>query len=347
MGNDKPDLQTSARLFARAQARAGGPERLAQLLGVKTTELALWAGGRTFPPQPIFERVLEVVLGVEGALTDARADGTPASRKPRALVADSENGVALLAKILGEEFDLVPVHEMSDALDIAQASVHAIDVIICGQQFAGSQMLDLLACMKAYAPTRDVPFVCYRLEDTKLNPAVLRGTREACEALGALAYIDLPEFRERVGGEVAAVQFRAAVRAAAGFARGAARQRVLVVDDNADAAHTLTMLIQMAGHEVHKAANGAEALRVAADVRPTVVILDLGMPGMSGYEVARTMRAAEWGAAPVLIAVTGHASAQDVQQALSAGFDRHFAKPVAPETLLDAFPRQPATPAQN
>lgn len=346
MGNDKLDLQVSARLFARAQGRAGGAERLSKLLGVKPAELALWTGGRSFPPQPIFERVLEVVLGVEGALTGARADGAHAPRKPRALVADSEHGAALLAKILGGEFDLVPVHEMSDALDIVQASVHAIDVIICGQRFAGSQMLDFLACVKAYAPTHDVPFVCYRLEETQLNPAVLRGMREACEALGALAYIDIPDSRERAGVEVAAVQFRAAVRAAAGFRRGAARQRVLVVDDNADAAHALTVLIQMAGHEVHKAANGAEALRIAADVRPTVVILDLAMPGMSGYEVARRLRAAEWGA-PVLIAVTGHASAEEVQQALSAGFDRHFAKPVAPETLLDVFPKHPATPAQS
>ena len=96
--------------------------------------------------------------------------------------------------------------------------------------------------------------------------------REACEALGAVAYIDLPERESRAGAEKAAVEFRDAVRAAVRM-KPAERPllnplRILVVDDNADAAHTLTALLRTAGHEVQKAASGAEALRVGAQLKP-------------------------------------------------------------------------------
>jgi DNA-binding response OmpR family regulator len=162
--------------------------------------------------------------------------------------------------------------------------------------------------------------------------------REACEALGALAYIDLPDREQRKGREAAAVEFRDAVRAAVRLPKVAQGLRVLVADDNADAAHTLTMLLSMAGHQVQKAGTGAEALRIAAELRPSVVILDIGMPGMSGYAVAEKIRESAWGKDLTLIALTGRGESEDMARALDAGFDHYFVKPVELQRLLEVFP---------
>ncbi|HET9693510.1 MAG TPA: PAS domain-containing protein, partial [Steroidobacteraceae bacterium] len=106
------------------------------------------------------------------------------------------------------------------------------------------------------------------------------------------------------------------------------RCRLLVADDNRDAAEALTMLLRMAGHEVFVAHTGSEALEIAARERPDACILDIGMPGLSGYDVARQLRAQEWGEGMLLIALTGWGQGQDVARAMAAGFDRHYTKPV-------------------
>jgi CheY-like chemotaxis protein len=95
----------------------------------------------------------------------------------------------------------------------------------------------------------------------------------------------------------------------------------------------------MAGHEVHKANSGAEALRIAFEVRPAVVVLDLGMPGMSGYGVAERIRSEPWGRDVTLIALTGYGASEDVARARQAGFDHHFLKPATVEDLLGVFPK--------
>jgi PAS domain S-box-containing protein len=107
-----------------------------------------------------------------------------------------------------------------------------------------------------------------------------------------------------------------------------AQRRVLVADDNLDAADSLTMLLQMAGHQVYTVHSGSEALEAAARERPEACILDIGMPGLSGYDVARRIRETDWGKNVLLIALTGWGQNQDVARAKAAGFDRHCTKPV-------------------
>lgn len=110
-------------------------------------------------------------------------------------------------------------------------------------------------------------------------------------------------------------------------------RRVLVVDDNADAADSLAMLLQVRGDEVRVAYDGEEALIAEEEFKPTVVLLDIGMPKLSGYEVARRIRELR-GAAPRIIAITGWGQEEDRQRAREAGFDHHFTKPVDYAALL-------------
>jgi signal transduction histidine kinase len=122
---------------------------------------------------------------------------------------------------------------------------------------------------------------------------------------------------------------------AADAARGADSRplRILVADDNVDAAQSLADLLAAHGHETQVAHDGPRALQAAIACRPNVVFLDIGMPGMSGYEVARQMRAMELLKDSTLVAVTGWGAADDRARAREAGFDTHFTKPVAPEEI--------------
>jgi PAS domain S-box-containing protein len=111
------------------------------------------------------------------------------------------------------------------------------------------------------------------------------------------------------------------------------RGRLLVADDNRDAAESLAMVLRFAGYEVTIAFSGAEALELAARERPRAAIIDIGMPGMSGHEVARRMRLEAWGKHAVLVALTGWGQEQDKQAAMAAGFDEHMTKPVDPDDV--------------
>ena len=104
--------------------------------------------------------------------------------------------------------------------------------------------------------------------------------------------------------------------------------RVLVVDDNVDAAVTLSMLLKMTGHETHLAHDGVQALAVAEEFRPHVALLDIGLPKMNGYEVAQWIRAQPWGRTMVLVAATGWGQDDDLQRSCDAGFNHHLVKPV-------------------
>ena len=108
----------------------------------------------------------------------------------------------------------------------------------------------------------------------------------------------------------------------------APRRRVLVVDDNEDAANSLTMLLELDGHEAKAAYTAREALEQAASFDPDVVLLDIGLPEMDGYEVARRMRTLPYAGRMRLVALTGYGQAEDCQRALAAGFDDHLVKPV-------------------
>ena len=107
-----------------------------------------------------------------------------------------------------------------------------------------------------------------------------------------------------------------------------AGRRILVVDDNRDAADSLGMLLRMMGNEVHTAHDGLEAVRAAAAFQPEVVLLDLGLPKLNGYEAARRIREQDGGADMVLIAVTGWGQEEDRRRSKEAGFDHHMTKPV-------------------
>src|SRR5215469_2165818 len=113
----------------------------------------------------------------------------------------------------------------------------------------------------------------------------------------------------------------------------ASARRVLLVDDNRDSADTCGLLLELAGHEVRMAYSGRSALEVAEGFRPHVAVLDIGMPDLDGYELARLIRQSGWGKATVLVAVTGWGRDDDRKRALAAGFDLHLTKPVTGETL--------------
>jgi CheY-like chemotaxis protein len=103
---------------------------------------------------------------------------------------------------------------------------------------------------------------------------------------------------------------------------------ILVVDDNQDSACSMTLLLELQGHKVQVAHAGHTALRIAGECSPDVILLDIGMPGMNGYEVARQLRAQPAFHDTLLIAVTGYGRASDVKQTESAGFDHHLVKPI-------------------
>jgi CheY-like chemotaxis protein len=111
-------------------------------------------------------------------------------------------------------------------------------------------------------------------------------------------------------------------------APGGPIRRILVADDNVDAAESLGLVIRMWSHEVCVAQSGSAALEIALRDRPDVCILDIGMPDMSGYEVARCIRSQAWGGGTVLFALTGWGQSEDVERAKAAGFDEHMTKPV-------------------
>jgi len=114
-------------------------------------------------------------------------------------------------------------------------------------------------------------------------------------------------------------------------------RRVAVVDDNEDSADGLAMLLRLDGHEVETAHDGLEAVALAERFRPEVVFLDIGLPGISGYEAARRIRALPGGAQIRLVALTGWGKQEDRRKSAEAGFDRHLVKPVDPDELQGAL----------
>jgi CheY-like chemotaxis protein len=115
------------------------------------------------------------------------------------------------------------------------------------------------------------------------------------------------------------------------------RLRILVADDNSDSVETMALLLEFMGHEVRTAGDGQQAVEAAEAFRPAVVLLDIGMPRMNGYEAARAIRREPWGQGMLLIALTGWGQEEDRQRAFDAGFDRHFVKQIAPEAIADVL----------
>jgi signal transduction histidine kinase len=118
------------------------------------------------------------------------------------------------------------------------------------------------------------------------------------------------------------------------------RRNILIADDNQDALESLALMLRLEGHEVHCASDGEEALALAGQRRPEIVVLDVGMPKLDGCEVARRIRAESWGRNAVLVALTGWGQDADRRRSREAGFDMHLVKPVDPATICDMLVTQ-------
>lgn len=125
-------------------------------------------------------------------------------------------------------------------------------------------------------------------------------------------------------------------------AQTVSRRCVLVVDDNRDSATTMAMLLKLAGHDVATAFGGIEAIEQVHKMRPQVVLLDIGLPDINGYEVARRLRQASNGDSLMLVALTGWGQDEDRRRALEAGFDHHLLKPVEYATLTQLLAQVPS-----
>jgi len=121
--------------------------------------------------------------------------------------------------------------------------------------------------------------------------------------------------------------------------------RILVVDDNRDGAESLAMLLTMMGHDTHVAFDGVAGIEAAERYRPDVVLLDIGLPKLNGYEACRRLRAQPWGKEIVIVAATGWGQDEDRRLSQEAGFDHHLVKPVDPEDLLRLLPASKSAPA--
>jgi len=111
--------------------------------------------------------------------------------------------------------------------------------------------------------------------------------------------------------------------------------RVLVVDDNLDAVQTLGRLVRLLGHVAHLAYDGEQAIAAASEWQPQVILMDIGMPKLNGYEAAQRIRATSWGQHMVLIAATGWGQEDDKRRTKEAGFDHHLVKPVDTNLLRE------------
>ncbi|WP_373059775.1 ATP-binding protein [Gemmatimonas sp.] len=111
-------------------------------------------------------------------------------------------------------------------------------------------------------------------------------------------------------------------------------RRILVVDDNMDAADSLSDMLKLLGNDTRTASDGQAGVDMAAQFRPEVILLDIGLPKLDGYDVCRAIRAQPWGADILLIAVTGWGQHEDRRRSHEAGFDHHMVKPVDPRALI-------------
>jgi len=153
----------------------------------------------------------------------------------------------------------------------------------------------------------------------------------AGQGLGSEFIVRLPR-DESIGGFDA-------VRGAALAPAPARRLRILVADDNRDAAHTLEMLLSLEGHEVRAVHDGVEALATGDEFAPQLVLLDIGMPLLDGYETARQIQERPWGKHAHLVALTGWGQEADRRKAMNAGFQDHLVKPAEPEALKAVIDR--------
>jgi signal transduction histidine kinase/ActR/RegA family two-component response regulator len=150
------------------------------------------------------------------------------------------------------------------------------------------------------------------------------------------------EFVVRLPLPIAAASDESRVPSQPAIIRAPAPLRILIVDDNNDAATSVAMMLRALGYDTRTASDGLTALEIAAAYRPDVALLDIGMPKMNGYELARRLREKPWGQRTVLIAVTGWGQAEHHLLTSEAGFDHHLVKPADPAALAALLASLPA-----
>jgi CheY-like chemotaxis protein len=146
---------------------------------------------------------------------------------------------------------------------------------------------------------------------------------------GSEFVVRLPIAAERPGTETPAVPTPQTTRT----------YRVLIVDDNLDAGSSLALLLEIAGHQTSRAHDGPSALDAAETERPEVILLDIGLPTLNGYEVCRRIRKRPWGSSVLVIALTGWGQEEDRRRSHEAGFDGHLVKPVEYAELMTLLGR--------
>jgi CheY-like chemotaxis protein len=119
------------------------------------------------------------------------------------------------------------------------------------------------------------------------------------------------------------------------------KKRILVADDYEDSARAMATIIKLMGHEVCVAKDGDEAIRVAEEFRPDLILLDIAMPVVDGYDVCQHVRQQPWGASVILVAMTGWSADKFRERALEAGFDHFLVKPVAADLLEKLLGKSP------
>jgi len=124
----------------------------------------------------------------------------------------------------------------------------------------------------------------------------------------------------------------------------APKRRILVVDDNHDSAISLGMLLSLTGNETSTAHDGIEAVEKAATFRPDVILLDIGLPKLNGYDACRRIREQPWGKGMVIVALTGWGEEEDKRRSNEAGFNQHMVKPVDPAILEKLLVALESTP---
>jgi two-component system, sensor histidine kinase len=122
------------------------------------------------------------------------------------------------------------------------------------------------------------------------------------------------------------------------------KKRILIIEDDSDNREMMRILLELSGHEVHDAGDGPSGVEMAARLEPQVVLIDIGLPGLDGYEVARRIRAKLRDRAR-LVALSGYGRREDRQRAFGAGFDDHLVKPADPERLASIIAGAPGAPA--
>ncbi len=239
----------------------------------------------------------------------------------KALILDDDmRNIFALATILDEQgMVIVSADNGRDTIKMVETDP-TIDIALMDIMMPEMDGMETMRHIRKLPRGRDLPMVA-------VTAKAMKGDRDKCIEAGAWDYMSKPVDPMHMMSVLREVkQLTSTADDAIEADRPAVNCRVLVVDDNLDAAETVAVFLELAGHQVKAVTDGLQALACAPVYAPEVVVLDIGLPTMDGYEVARRLRATEQTRAVLLIALTGYGQEADGERALQAGFDRHLIK---------------------